>query len=137
LQIIKTFLRVTQDLSKLNEREIASNPISENLTQCRMFMAIADLLSNWCHSEQKYPTSDAFRSMVQVFVMNLYSWVSSFRSGSSAKDAWPLPAATRVSASEAHGPTNDGINQPAPEINLGVTTPDEESADATSAACRS
>jgi len=134
LQLVKTFLRVTHDLGRLNEREIAGNPIGQNLTQERLFQAIVSLLDEWRHGDswRKDPPSDAFFSMVQAFVTNLRSWLLQFRRGASAEDAWPLPVDEQPA-----GEHRDGINHLAPEINRGLTTCAVNQISATSAVGRS
>jgi hypothetical protein len=112
LQAIKTFLRVTQELGKQNEREIAGNLAGANLTQFELFQRIADVLSNWHESEKADPPSDAFCSMVRTFTINLRRWMFNYRSGWSTKDAWPLPDPSQPPASSsAVSPADAAINQ--------------------------
>ena len=94
LQLVKTFLRVNRDLGRLNEREIAANPISPKLNPLEMFQAITNLLSEWRYGKSIHdddPPSDAFIEMVKQFEQNVYTWIHAIRRGASARDAWPPP----------------------------------------------
>jgi hypothetical protein len=94
VQLVKTFVRITQELGKLNDRERADNPIqAENLPNYQLFSVLSEVISNWraCVFTRPETPSDEFIAMMEQFERNLRTWINRYRYGASAQEAWPEP----------------------------------------------
>ena len=127
MQPIKTFLRVTRELGKLNQRQVESNLVGQQLTQRQMFRAIGDVLRQWLDrapSQTDCP-SRAFLEMVAHFEFSLRQWGHYCHMGYSPAEAWPPPAAQDADEQREEsgcGESDEVANPPAPQINGELTS---------------
>lgn len=136
MQIVKTYLRTTEAIGKLNQRDIAANPIDQKLSQYELIQAVANILCEWRAGALKGgdPPSDEFLAMVAQFENNLQFWIMRTRRGISAAEAWPeKPVVQRsIKQSERRESASDCANHPGAPINHDQAPASEASSIATS-----
>jgi Sigma-70, region 4 len=104
MQTVKTFLKATEALSKLNQREIEANPITPLDVQVALFNSLANLLGDWTRSLAKRTDvpSTQFINMVEQFAHNVSTFAYWRRYGISAERAWPYSPPTDCGDDESN-----------------------------------
>jgi Sigma-70, region 4 len=91
IQIPKTYLRITEALGKINQRDIASNPVKGQLTPVGVLEAVANIMAEWLDRTPSMTDrpSNEFLTLVREFAHTLRFIVQRWRLGFPLADAWP------------------------------------------------
>jgi Sigma-70, region 4 len=127
VQVVKTFLKATEALSKLNQRQLESKPIKLGDDERDLFKTIRQLLCQWRHTidDHRDPPSPQLVNLVDQFIQAAGLW-NHYRSyGVPSARAWPfvpLPACddddsdreALTNTSEALTNTSEALTKTAP-----------------------
>ena len=123
-RLINTFVRITNDLAELRDREEAETQgVNTTMTPEQLLYAIAIIFEYRWYDPDNRPSQE-FMDMVEAFRKNIFTWVIRRREGFSPAQSWPDPYSSHGAGKGTSAHENPAkTNIPGGQVRTGLISP--------------